>query len=91
MVYIIGGIVALLAVGLVVAVVFYVLKARKRSVYWSFSFFLLKGKLQKMILFPGALMYSPTRAQESPSVPRVSRAAPSQETVFWKWQDDLSS
>ena len=36
MVYIIGGIVALLAVALVAAVVFYVLKARKRSMYWSF-------------------------------------------------------
>ena len=42
MVYIIGGIVALLAVGLVAAVVFYVLKARKRSVYWSSSFLCLE-------------------------------------------------
>ena len=33
---------ALLAVGLVAAVVFYVLKARKRSVYWSFSFFMFR-------------------------------------------------
>ena len=47
MVYIIGGIVALLAVALVAAVVFYVLKARKRSVSWSFSFWTVcKGKLQ---------------------------------------------
>ena len=35
MVYIIGGIVTLLAVALVAAVVFYVLKARKRSVFKS--------------------------------------------------------
>ena len=41
MVYIIGGIVALLAVGLVAVVVFYVWKARKRSVYWSLVFFFL--------------------------------------------------
>ena len=47
MVYIIGGIVTLLAVALVAAVVFYVLKARKRSVSWSFSFWTVcKGKLQ---------------------------------------------
>ena len=43
MVYIIGGIVTLLAVALVAAVVFYVLKARKRSVsFWT----VCKGKLQ---------------------------------------------
>ena len=46
MVYIIGGIVALLAVALVAAVVFYVLKARKRLVSWSFSYLAMsKGKL----------------------------------------------